>query len=446
MAACVFASYAASSTCSTRLSIRDIVLIERLDIDFASGLSVLTGETGAGKSILLDAFALALGGRGDAAPRAAGRRAGAGDGGVRRRREASGASRCSPTNGIGAEDGLILRRVQLADGRTRAFVNDQPVSVQVLRSARRRAGRDPRPARRPRAGRHAAHRRLLDAYAGLDEDAADVAAVDRAAHRRGGRRERTARASSKRGARRIPAPRGRGTRASCAPETGRGNGARRQAHRDDAGREGRARICARRMTRSPGDNSPVSAFSAAVRAARAPRGAGAGPDRTGRQGARCRAERAWRKRAVISNAALARRRTTIRAELERIEERLFALRAAGRKYNVPVDNLAALNAKHGGGSCGRSTPAKQNLDALERPRARGRGGLPLQAAKALPASAQEGRCGETRQGRDGRTASRSSSNARSSSPTSGGSPSRARTASTASSSGSRPIRARGPVR
>ena len=50
-----------------RLSIRDIVLIDRLDIDFAGGLSVLTGETGAGKSILLDAFALALGSRGDAA-------------------------------------------------------------------------------------------------------------------------------------------------------------------------------------------------------------------------------------------------------------------------------------------------------------------------------------------------------------------------------------------
>jgi DNA repair ATPase RecN len=48
-----------------RLSIRDIVLIDRLDIDFVSGLSVLTGETGAGKSILLDAFALALGARGD---------------------------------------------------------------------------------------------------------------------------------------------------------------------------------------------------------------------------------------------------------------------------------------------------------------------------------------------------------------------------------------------
>src|ERR1700745_172906 len=51
----------------TRLSIRDIVLIERLDIDFAKGLAALTGETGAGKSILLDAFALALGARGDVA-------------------------------------------------------------------------------------------------------------------------------------------------------------------------------------------------------------------------------------------------------------------------------------------------------------------------------------------------------------------------------------------
>ena len=48
-----------------QLAIRDIVLIDRLDLDFVAGLSVLTGETGAGKSILLDAFSLALGGRGD---------------------------------------------------------------------------------------------------------------------------------------------------------------------------------------------------------------------------------------------------------------------------------------------------------------------------------------------------------------------------------------------
>jgi DNA repair protein RecN (Recombination protein N) len=60
-----------------RLSIRDIVLIDRLDLDFASGLSVLTGETGAGKSILLDAFALALGGPGHGDVRTAAEASGA---------------------------------------------------------------------------------------------------------------------------------------------------------------------------------------------------------------------------------------------------------------------------------------------------------------------------------------------------------------------------------
>src|SRR5271163_488207 len=101
-----------------RLSIRDIVLIERLDIEFARGLAVLTGETGAGKSILLDAFALALGGRGNASL-------------VRQGTEQGQVTAAFDTpadhparlllraNDIVAEDELILRRIQLADGRTR---------------------------------------------------------------------------------------------------------------------------------------------------------------------------------------------------------------------------------------------------------------------------------------------------------------------------------------
>ncbi len=116
-----------------RLSIRDIVLIERLDIDFLKGLAVLTGETGAGKSILLDAFALALGGRGDASLV----RHGAEQGQVTavfdvpKKHPASAILR---DNGLDDSGEMILRRVQLADGRTRAFLNDQAISVQTLKA------------------------------------------------------------------------------------------------------------------------------------------------------------------------------------------------------------------------------------------------------------------------------------------------------------------------
>src|SRR5262245_2535290 len=157
----------------TRLSIRDIVLIDRLDIDFASGLSVLTGETGAGKSILLDAFALALGARGDAGLV----RTGAEQGQVIAAFDiAADHPACAllSENDIPLEDELILRRVQLADGRTRAFVNDQPVGVQVLKGL---GG-----ALVEIHGQHderalvdaAAHRRLLDAFGGLDDKAREV--------------------------------------------------------------------------------------------------------------------------------------------------------------------------------------------------------------------------------------------------------------------------------
>src|SRR5687768_16024062 len=113
------------------LTIRDVVLIDRLDLAFGPGLCVLTGETGAGKSILLDALGLALGARAET-------------GLVRQDAErASVIAEFELPSGHPvfallreqglADDGLVLRRLLTPDGRSRAFVNDDPVSVGLLR-------------------------------------------------------------------------------------------------------------------------------------------------------------------------------------------------------------------------------------------------------------------------------------------------------------------------
>jgi DNA repair protein RecN (Recombination protein N) len=116
------------------LSIRDVVLIERLDLSFTVGLTVLTGETGAGKSILLDSLGLALGARAEA-------------GLVRPGAEQASVTACfAPPpghpvaalltdQGLVVEDEVVLRRVLTKDGRSRAFINDQPVGVALLRQA-----------------------------------------------------------------------------------------------------------------------------------------------------------------------------------------------------------------------------------------------------------------------------------------------------------------------
>jgi DNA repair protein RecN (Recombination protein N) len=118
----------------TALSIRDVVVIDRLDLAFGAGLTVLTGETGAGKSILLDSLGLALGARAEA-------------GLVRTGAEQAivTASFAPPPGhpllgllseqGLETEDEVVLRRVLGRDGRSRAFVNDQPVGVALLRRA-----------------------------------------------------------------------------------------------------------------------------------------------------------------------------------------------------------------------------------------------------------------------------------------------------------------------
>src|SRR5688572_28998380 len=115
-----------------RLSIRNIVLIDQCDIDFPAGLCVLTGETGAGKSILLDALGLALGMRAEKGLV----RAGQEQGGVRGEFDISRNSLAQEIMielGLPKDDTLILRRNLTADGRTRCLANDEPISVTGLR-------------------------------------------------------------------------------------------------------------------------------------------------------------------------------------------------------------------------------------------------------------------------------------------------------------------------
>ena len=115
------------------LSIRNIVLIEKLDLTWRAGLCTLTGETGAGKSILLDALALATGARGDAGLV----RSGAEQGTVTAAFdifEDKLVTRVLQEHDIPCEGQIILRRVQSKDGRSRAFINDAPVSVNLLKT------------------------------------------------------------------------------------------------------------------------------------------------------------------------------------------------------------------------------------------------------------------------------------------------------------------------
>lgn len=152
------------------LVIRNIVLIEALELSFGQGLGVLTGETGAGKSILLDALGLVLGDRADAGLV----RAGADTASVTATftfphlPEAVAAALAEAEIAVDPGEDLVLRRSLRADGGSKAFVNDQPVSVGLLREiapalVELHGQHDDRGLVNPRG-----HRALLDRYAGGD--------------------------------------------------------------------------------------------------------------------------------------------------------------------------------------------------------------------------------------------------------------------------------------
>jgi DNA repair protein RecN (Recombination protein N) len=324
-----------------QLSIRDIVLIERLDLSFESGLSVLTGETGAGKSILLDSLSLALGGRGD--------------GGLVRH----GLDRGQVTavfdvpanhaarlllrdNGLDDDGDLIFRRVQSADGRTKASINDQPVSVQMMRQAgillvEIHGQHDDRALVDINA-----HRALLDAFTGLTDEVGQVSALYRQ-WRDADRLLKTHRAKVEAAAREADY-----LRASVEELEGL---TPRDGEEDELA-EARARM--QKSERIAGDiaeaceflngnASPVPLIASLVR--RLERKSQEAPGLL-EDTVQLLDEALNILSSAQMEAEAALRRTEFDPrELERVEERLFALRAAGRKYSVAVADLPALAEK-----------------------------------------------------------------------------------------------------
>ncbi|MBB3559257.1 DNA repair protein RecN [Sinorhizobium sp. B11] len=321
-----------------QLSIRDIVLIERLDLAFETGLSVLTGETGAGKSILLDSLSLALGGRGD--------------GGLVRHGEDKGqvtavfdvgmdhgARKLLRENGIDDEGDLIFRRQQSSDGRTKAYVNDQPISVQLMRQAGQMLVEI--------HGQHDdralvdtnAHRTLLDAFAGISDDVQGVGALYR-------QWRDTERTLKKHREKVEAAAREADYLRSSVEELEKLSP--RDGEEDELADRRQKMMKAERIAGDiaeaseflNGNASPVPHIASLVR--RLERKSHEAPGLLEDTVALLDAALDQLSNAQMEVEAALRKTEYDPKELERVEERLFALRAASRKYSVPVTELPAL--------------------------------------------------------------------------------------------------------
>ena len=316
------------------LEIRDLLIIDRLNLEFAPGLNVLTGETGAGKSILLDALGFVLGWRG----RADLVRAGAAQGEVVAEFDlplGHAARDVLSEAGIAADDALILRRVTTAEGRKTAFVNDRRVSGEVLRDlsdclVELHGQQDDRGLLNPRG-----HRQLLDAFAGLD-----LAPLRAAWRARAAARDAVAAAEAVL--------------------------ARAQAEEDFL-RHAVAELD--KLNPEPGEEASLDARRRAVQAAgrirsdiqRALSALAEGADGAMRDALRWLDGAADRAGGLLDGALLALNRALIElsdaqsgveaclraldhdpAELDALEERLFAIRALARKHGVLPDDLGGF--------------------------------------------------------------------------------------------------------
>ena len=321
-----------------QLSIRDIVLIDRLELEFEPGLSVLTGETGAGKSILLDSLSLALGGRGD--------------GGLVRHGIEKGQVTATfdlpmdhqarimlRQNGIDDEGDLIFRRQQSADGRTKAYVNDQAVSVQMMREVGAllveiHGQHDDRAL----VDVHA-HRTLLDAFAGLTVDADAVGAAWRS-WKDVERSLKTHRQKVEAAAREADFLRSSVEELEkLSPEDGEEDVL--AARRGDMQKVERiAGDISEASEYLNGNHSPVPEIASLMR--RLERKSHDAPGLLEEVVALIDGALNQLSDAQMAIEAALRKTEFDPHELERVEERLFALRGASRKYNVPVSELPAL--------------------------------------------------------------------------------------------------------
>ncbi|HEX6092067.1 MAG TPA: DNA repair protein RecN [Dongiaceae bacterium] len=318
------------------LSIRDVLLIDRLDLDLSAGLSALTGETGAGKSILLDALGLALGGRAESGLV----RPGAAQAGVTAE---FGVAADHPVfvllreQGIDDASPLILRRQIAADGRGRAFINDQPVSVALLRRCGEFLVEIEGQFEQQGLLDASHHRALLDSFGALKGKAAELAQLWR-----GWRASGTARAELE--AQILQARRDEeylrhavGELTAIEPKAGE-EAELSEQRRLLMNREKLLEALTAALEDLTGsDGADHGLRSAQRRLDRIADKAGdlvapviAALDRAGSE----LMEAAAALERLLRNPDLAPKR------LEQIEERLFALRDLSRKYNVPADLLA----------------------------------------------------------------------------------------------------------
>ncbi|KAA6405874.1 DNA repair protein RecN [Candidatus Tokpelaia sp.] len=324
-----------------QLSIRDIVLIDRLEIKFGSGLSILTGETGAGKSVLLDSLVLALGARGDASLV----RHGAEQGQIEAVFDVPlhhPVRQILRDNGLEDDGDIILRRLQSADGRSRVFINDKIAGLAVMRAIGSQLVEI--------HGQHAdrafadieTHRALLDAFGSLLPQVAVLGRLHQswkeAVRALAGQRQKMAEAAREAEYLRNSAE----ELAKLAPQAGEEESlsARRSLMMKAEKIAGDIIEAGELLS---GSQSPVPVLSNLVR-------------RLERKSAEAQDLLAPVVQALDKVLqALAEAQDHIETagrsldfdpqEMERVEERLFSLRAAARKYAVAVENLPALQAK-----------------------------------------------------------------------------------------------------